>query len=313
MDKHQGRIGHQGFLRHAHFRWAKLALLLCAVSIAAYIWHDAPDGPNGGTWLGYTLGTIGALLILWLLWLGVRKRRYRSSSASVKGWTSAHVYLGLSLLVVASLHCGFQFGLNIHTLGYALMVLVIFSGLWGLVAYDRLPTQITQLRECSTREAWIEEAFDLNEQAIKLADKMAPEVHQRIVKSAENMQLGGGVLAQWRGAKKMADTDSLKTLLQERIAHLRGADQRAAGDPNRQSTVMFMAGQMEQASHGEREASRVQQLLELITRRNELVARINRDVALHARLQLWLLFHVPLSVALLAALIAHIVSVFFYW
>jgi hypothetical protein len=28
---------------------------------------------------------------------------------------------------------------------------------------------------------------------------------------------------------------------------------------------------------------------------------------------LWLLFHVPLSFALLATLTAHIVSVFFYW
>ena len=32
-----------------------------------------------------------------------------------------------------------------------------------------------------------------------------------------------------------------------------------------------------------------------------------------AFLDIWLYFHVPLSFALLAALIAHIVSVFFYW
>jgi len=51
----------------------------------------------------------------------------------------------------------------------------------------------------------------------------------------------------------------------------------------------------------------------MVARRNSLVARINKDIALHARLQVWLLVHVPLTFALLAALIAHVFSVFFYW
>lgn len=314
MAKVSAESAHLGFLRHAEFRWAKFALLLCAVSIGAYLWQDAPDGANGGTWLGYTLGGVGALLILWLLWLGVRKRSYRSTLATVKGWTSAHVYLGLSLLVTASLHCGFQFGLNIHTLTYVLMVVVVLSGLWGLVAYARLPGKITQLRDGSTREAWIEEVFDLNEQAIRLADKMAPEIHQRIVASAEKLRLGGSLREQWLGPKKSGDSDSLRRSLEQQMLRLRaGKLQEPRFDPDQQSTAIFMAGQLQQGRPGEHEVLRVQQLLDLLTRRNELVARINRDVSLHARLQLWLLFHVPLSVALLAALIAHVVSVFFYW
>ncbi|HEX6592389.1 MAG TPA: hypothetical protein VF050_10360, partial [Moraxellaceae bacterium] len=46
------------------------------------------------------------------------------------------------------------------------------------------------------------------------------------------------------------------------------------------------------------------------------LSRINR-LRNYARqkawLDVWLLLHVPLSIALLAALTAHIVSVFFYW
>lgn len=299
---------HVGFLRHAGLRWAKVAIWLCILSIAAYIWHAPEHGANGGTWLGYTLGGMGAALILWLLWLGVRKRRYSSSLGTVKGWTSAHVYLGLSLLVIATLHTGFQFGLNIHTVGYGLMVAVILSGLWGLVAYGSLPSRISQQRDGGTREAWVDEVFDLNDQAIKLADQMGPEIHQRIVASAEKLKLGGNLREQLRLPGKSADTDYLRKLLDEQAAKIP-----EKFDPNRQSTVMFMAGQIQQAADGGSKAAKVQQLLDLLTRRNDLITRINRDIRLHAQLQLWLLFHVPLSFALLAALIAHVVSVFFYW
>src|SRR5262245_24179606 len=94
--------------------YLKLALGACVVSGALFAWQ-VPAGLQGygGSWLGYTLGTIAALLILWLLALGVRKRNYRSRLGTVQGWTSAHVYLGASLLVIATLHTGFEFGWNV--------------------------------------------------------------------------------------------------------------------------------------------------------------------------------------------------------
>lgn len=80
---------------------------------------------------GYTLGTLGALIILVLLWLGVRKRQYLDAQGSLIGWLSAHVYLGLGLAVIVTLHSGFQLGWNVHSLAYVLMLAVIASGLYG--------------------------------------------------------------------------------------------------------------------------------------------------------------------------------------
>ena len=75
---------HQSILEYARFRWLKGALWLSVACAAVYIWHDPPLKPYGGTWLGYTLGTIGAGLILWLTALGYRKRKMTSDAWSLK-------------------------------------------------------------------------------------------------------------------------------------------------------------------------------------------------------------------------------------
>ena len=51
----------------------------------------------------------------------------------------------------------------------------------------------------------------------------------------------------------------------------------------------------------------------LMLRKNELLARARRHLRHQALLDLWLYVHVPLAFALLAALTAHVVSVFIYW
>ena len=139
---------HESFLVYRNFRHLKWALALCVVSLIFYVWHpwhDAAEPRNGGTWLGYTLGTIGALIIFWLTWFGARKRSFNAASR-LQGWLSAHVYLGASLIIVATLHTGFQFGWNVHTLAYVLMLAVIASGFYGIYAYARYPTLMTANR-----------------------------------------------------------------------------------------------------------------------------------------------------------------------
>jgi hypothetical protein len=50
-----------------------------------------------------------------------------------------------------------------------------------------------------------------------------------------------------------------------------------------------------------------------MTRKSALVDRVRRDLRYRALLEVWLYAHVPLAFALLAALIAHVVSVFYFW
>ena len=72
---------HTSFLAHERFRWFKRSAWLCLITIVVYSAYAPVGGRNGGTWVGYGLGTTGLLLILWLAWLGVKKRRLRSRAS----------------------------------------------------------------------------------------------------------------------------------------------------------------------------------------------------------------------------------------
>ena len=53
--------------------------------------------------------------------------------------------------------------------------------------------------------------------------------------------------------------------------------------------------------------------LDRLHQKEAMLARMRRHLRLKGWLQVWLYVHVPMTFALIAALSAHIVSVFFYW
>jgi len=277
---------HHSILAFKNGRYLKLALLACAAAIAAYAWHDPSSvylKPYGGTALGYALGTIGAALILWLLLLGLRKRSYTSNLGTVQGWTSAHVYLGASLLVVVSLHCGFEFGWNIHTLAYALMIAVILSGLACLFAYLRFPRFMTENLGDQTLQSLALRIADIDRLCLKLSLEL-PDAAAAAVERATRERIGGSLLRELRAPYVPCPA---RTACSELRAF--------AGSLSEQQTEIN------------------QQLVSELTRKSALLDRVRLDLRLHALLRLWLVIHVPLSFALLAAVIAHVVSVFYYW
>jgi hypothetical protein len=280
---------HESILEYKRGRYLKVALLLSAVAIAAYVWHQ-PHGsikPYGGTWLGYTLGTIGAVLILWLMWLGVRRRRYGRSIGAVQAWTSAHVYLGTSLLVIATLHAGFEFGVNLHTLVYALMVGVIFSGFFGVYAYLRYPRMLTENLSGEAADELVQKIADLDRRCRQLALELPDEINAIVAKAS---RAGPREVATGRQRLRLPGF-TLRNPAREACKALTRVGTKFKG---------------EQAVQNGR-------LLTEMTRKSVLIDQVRRDARLRRLLKAWLMFHVPLSFGLLGALIAHTVSVFFFW
>lgn len=319
---------HTTLLKYNKYRYFKVSSLLVTIAVAAYALIE-PDGGYafGGTWLGYVLGVISTLILFLLMWYGVVKRRtpkvpdrrhsYETAGhnhhdngapsdssvqrkaerrkrdareswrygGTLQGWVSAHVYLGISLLVLASLHTGFQFGWNVHTLSYALMLLVIASGFYGMYAYLNYPRQITQNMAEDTLDDLLLKIAELDELARVRALGLPDEVNAIVLKARQETRLGGNFIQQLSGCQRNCPT----TLAVQQVQKLG------------------------KKYINEEQPKLMRDLYSALLHKEKLVSRARNEIVLKARLEGWLYLHVPLSIALLAALVAHVVAVFFYW
>jgi hypothetical protein len=277
-------LRHYSILEYARFRWLKAALALSAACAIVYLWHEPPLKPYGGTWLGYTLGTVGAVLILLLLWYGVRKRRYRSTSGTVQGWLSAHVYLGIALVVVVTLHTGFELGWNVHTLAYLLMLAVVASGFYGVFVYAQVPREITANMGQDTLDSIVLQIADIDREVRDRAMSLPDDLLALVEKSVSGTRLGGTV------------------------------DRIVTGRDHECPTAAAIRKWPVLAKRLTGEAARLdKQVFGMLLQKNGLLERARRDLRYKALLEWWLFLHVPLAVALLAALVAHVIAVFIYW
>ncbi|MCX7285932.1 MAG: hypothetical protein NTX28_18165 [Novosphingobium sp.] len=284
----QRQTTHQGFLTHRNMYWAKLSGGLALVLILLYIFVPLPGTHFGASWLGYTLGTIGALLILWLTMLGMRKRAITPGRWSLKAWTSAHVYLGLLVTVIGTLHSGFYFGWNVHTLAWALMLLVVASGIFGIYAYATLPRALSANRYdedgAITEKQMIEALRSLDRQIHDAAQPLDAQAAMLVGRSLEQDPFGGRIWNRVTGNYPDCATHSA-------IVELR------ALRASRQRTKDDLLGRIEAQ----------------LSRKEAMLERLRQHLKLKSWLQAWLFVHVPVTFALIAALSAHVVSVFFYW
>ena len=303
---------HISFLRYRNFFYLKLALGVSALALLAYVVHAPAAAPNGGTWLGYTLGTLSLALVGWLAWFGIRKRTYRGTQDRLMAWLSAHVYLGIALVFIVSLHSGFQLGMNVHGLAYLLTVAVVVTGLVGLYCYVNYPRMRAENAAGMSRDTMLNEIAELDRESLELADGIGPDAHRAVLQSIEQTVLGGTIWQQVLGDPARhsgANDKELGALLQ-----VPATAPRAEPSFNPEATtITLLTGQMLDPADSNTRIARLRNLIDLVTRRRELVERLQRDIQYEARLHAWLYLHVPLTVALLAALLAHVVAVFFYW
>lgn len=325
-----------GLIRYKDYRYLKAVCLLVAVSAVAYSIEPVGSDRYGGTWVGYVLGILSALIVLLLMWYGIAKRRtprainrrqYQKAErrkpatgesedgqpeagdakklqeregadrrarharetlrygGTLQGWLSAHIYLGGAVLVLATLHTGFQFGWNVHTLSYALLLLVVVSGIYGVYVYVNYPRLITLNMGGGLMSDVLLRIAELDELARARALGLPAEINALVLRASSGTRLGGSFWQQLNGYQRHCPTrQAAQEILKLGSKYLSDDQPRLMRD-----------------------------LYAVLLRKEKLVLKARREIMLTARMQVWLYIHVPLSIGLLAALIAHVVAILFYW
>ena len=167
------------------------------------------------------------------------------------------------------------------------MMLVIVSGIYGISVYALLPQGLSDSRAEMTGPQMIDAVNSLDQQ-IQIA---AQPLVRRGQRSRARLARRGSVRR-----RRLAPADrQLSALRQPRgrcSVHARAAGR--ARRASRQPAIEQVVDAARAQGGGAAAAARLYP-------------------AVRALLEVWLYVHVPLTFALIAALLAHIISVFFYW
>lgn len=265
------------FLTYKRFRWLWVNVVFLLLLVLVYFFDRPLGGRNGGTVVGYSYGAIATAGILYLMWFGIRKRSHYARYTTLKGCLSAHVWLGVALALLVPLHSGFQFGLNVHTLAYALMMATIVSGIVGATIYLRFPQKIQSHRGGGTIKTLLEQlAVVSNDIDFVSKDRSDPFLH----------------------LVEAVDINFKPSLVRSLVAK------------NIDRQQKDIAGFLAKVPEKEREDAF--KVVGLAKKKQQIICQIDQEIKLKFWLRTWLYFHLPLSFALLAALSIHIFSVFYY-
>lgn len=267
--------------------------------------------PASSSWYGVLLGVIGGLIVLFEMALWPRKLLRRYKLGRTKYWMRLHIWLGLVCLPVILVHTGFGFGGPLPALTLVLFLLVIISGVGGLLLQQWLPEKILDEVPSETIAAEIDFVSSVHvaeaESLIESLLTAPPEYDER---ESRRPLAAGGVLLVLRDEPALAGLPA-KELIAFRDSLL----------------APFLKGDVNEGSplHSRTEAERsFSQLRDTLPEaagpvvdRLEEIADLrrqwNRQARLNWWLHSWLIVHLPLSVAMTGFMLVHAVRALKYW
>jgi hypothetical protein len=275
--------------------WVGVGAVLTAAYFAARWWRGGFQ--HGGSPAGIAYGIFGTVAILVLLAFGVRKRWYRSTWGTLDGWLQSHIYLGLLSALVIFFHSGFRFQDRVAVAAFVTLGVVVASGFVGASLYTSVPRRLSEVESDLT-------PAELSAQIQQLADGMARIAGSR---SHPFQEVCRGLLAESLPGRLAG----WRLMLTSRGAGpKRGISGVSGGAGGRGGGPAPWAVHLTRVPPAEQEDLR--QLLVLSRQRSELLERLIAQQRYRNLLGAWLYLHVPLSIALLALVAAHLAAVFYY-
>jgi hypothetical protein len=304
--------------------WALASLAILAISAAVYAVYalNSPQGPRGGSSIGLIFGIVGFGFMIFAALLGARKRVPTWRIGRAQAWMRGHLWLGFLALPILLFHGGFHFGGTLTRVLMWLLIITVFSGVFGAVLQHYIPRVMTS-------DVPLETIYDeignvrglLLEEADRAVESVCGSMGLRKT-SEEEIQRAGGFTA-------LRPIAAASTPLRTSAAVSAGASAAVAAAPE-----IVLLGEVESAPLRRFYLQEVRSFLENPKRRGQRLGdaskansafsglrtllpaaahatlsdmedicdearQLTRQERLHRWLHGWLLLHIPLSLALI--------------
>lgn len=310
----------------SHIPWAAAAGLLAVSASAWYVIEGLgrPTWPGGSSTVGFTFGLVGGIIILFefLLWGRKKVRTWRIGRAQT--WMRAHIWFGLACLPILIYHSGFRLGGALATVVMLLLVVVVASGVFGAflqhylprrmlievpseTIYSQIPAIIEHLRKESER---LVVATCGREESGAPTDEDDGNDSGFITIGALRSagRVGGKVLQTRTVTEAVPDAEALRSFFRKTLEPFLHDDyfhESPLAAPNRAEAIFReLKTKLDVRAH-----NAVDQLESVCAQRRQLALQKRLYAWLHG----WLWMHLPLSVALVVLMFAHVWVAIRYW
>jgi hypothetical protein len=174
--------------------WALASLAILAISLAGYGFYvfESPQGPRGGSPVGLAFGVIGFAFMIFAALLGARKRVPTWRIGRAQAWMRGHLWLGFLALPTILFHGGFHFGGTLTRVLVWLLIITVFSGIFGATLQHYIPRVITSDVPLETIYDEIERVRSLlREEADRTIESLCGNLRLSKYSSGEGLRAGG--------------------------------------------------------------------------------------------------------------------------
>lgn len=263
-------------------------LAICVVGAPYYLepmatrvrhpWHTWLK-PSG--YIGQSAGLLALTLFLFLWLYPLRKKfRWLAFTGAMSRWMNAHVLAALGLPLLVTVHAAWRFG-GVIGLGFWSMMVVWLSGIVGRYLYARIPrgragVELT-LEEITRRRA------SLLDQIAQQTGIARPTLEQVLAPAPTNGRLGV-----WGTFRRMIADDFARRAAERRLRRLW-----EASGPRRRAADRAMIGSVLRLARQEVSLGQQMRMLD----------------ATQAVFRYWHVFHRPVAIAALIAVLVHVAVV----
>ena len=291
---------------HRHRPWLFGALATMAVGVGVLVIARRSGAARlAGTGPGLVLGASAAGLVVLSVLLGLRRRFRWLRVGTLAGWLRAHLWIGLTSLVLGLLHGGFALGGPLTSVLVIVLAVAVGSGVLGAALQHVLPGEINASLAAETAEDPARTLARARRDAyvIVWAACGAPP-DDGAEREAVGALLGEPVRAPRPGALRAAGSAPGQEALLRfyrgvALPFLRAPG--AARSPLAAAADAALVFDAEAAAIG----GALRGPLDDLATACEAARRAHRELRTQRWMHGWLLVHVPLSMALLVLIAAH--------